>query len=128
VDQDDQDGENEQLVRDRIEQRAKLRRATARAREPPIEPVGAHGQAEKPRRPVVVIVELPDEESRDDGNGSRPRDRQLVGEAHRRENTCAWPFSRRCSSRTAARSPSAYSGRRASSASPASRSTLRPTA
>ena len=108
--------EHEHLVRDRIEERAERRRPPVPAREPAVEPVGRHGHAENRGRPVRMIVERPREEDDDDRDGEGPRDGQLVRGAHNGDNTA-----RRCSTRswspTAGRSPSASSGRCASSAS-----------
>src|SRR5204863_8655690 len=72
------------LVGHRVEQGPELGGPPAGARKPTIEPVGAHGETEKPGRPVVVPVEARDIQRRDDRHRSRARDRQLVGQAHRR--------------------------------------------
>src|SRR3954453_17430269 len=46
--------------------------------------VGAHGQAEQARRPVVVPMEIGDIQSCHDRHRRGARNRQLVGQAHRR--------------------------------------------
>ena len=55
--QHDQRRQHEQLVGDRVEQRAERRGAAAAPRDAAVEPVGRHRDAEDGRRPVVVVRE-----------------------------------------------------------------------
>src|SRR5207248_172658 len=87
VDEHDQDGEDEDLVGHGIEQRPERRRSTAASRNPAVEPVGRHRDDEQRGRPVVVPVEVPDVEPDHERHGCGPRHGQLIGEAHRGENT-----------------------------------------
>ena len=110
-------GQHEHLVRDRVEQRAERRGAAVPPRDPAVEPVGRHRGDEDAGRPVVVAVEVHDEEDDHDRHRDDARDGQLIGEAHAQGEYAAMPPSRKSSSRTAARSPSASSARCASSGS-----------
>ena len=107
VDQDDQRRHHEQLVGDRVEERAERRRAAAAARDPAVEPVRRHRDAEDGRRPVVVVGERDREERDHDRHRDRACDGQLIREAHPQgEYGLCSP---RCSSPTGARSPCASS-------------------
>ena len=98
------------------------------AREPAVEPVGRHRDAEDRGRPVVVVAGSPRRRAARRAGRTRCGRRSADREASRlRENTPV-ARSRRCSSRTAARSRSGSSARCASSASAPSPSTPRPTA
>src|SRR5262249_30416787 len=89
VDEHDQDGEYEDLVRRWVEERAERRRTAPAARDAPVEPVGRHCRREQRGRPVVVPVEIPGVEKDDERDRGRSRDSQRVRKAHRLENTRA---------------------------------------
>ena len=110
--------EHEHLVGDRVEQRAERRGAAVPAREPPVEPVGRHRDAEDRGRPVGVAGEVPGEEQRRRTEPKRPARRSADRRTsrHAEENT-ARSCSTRFSSPTGARSRSASSARCASSGS-----------
>ncbi len=121
--------EHEDLVGDRVEERADGGVRPCRRASLPVEPVGRHRDAEDRGRPVVVVGEAPGVEHDHERDRRGARDGELIGrrEVHGVENTA-----RSCSTRfwspTEGRSRSASSGRCASSASARSASTRRATA
>ena len=82
ADQDDERREHEHLVGDRVEERAERRRSPLAPREPSVHLVGRHGSHEQRRRPVRVVVEVPDEEDDHERSRDDTRNGELVGQAH----------------------------------------------
>ena len=85
-------GEHEHLVGDRVEERADGRGAALSAREPAVEPVGRHRDAEDGCRPVVVAREAPGVEHHHERDGCRTCDGELVGGGHNLERIRAFMF------------------------------------
>ena len=73
--------EDEDLVRDRVEQRAERRRLAPAPREQPSTQSVAIATTKTRGRPVVVIVKSQANRTTTSGTASGPRDGQLVGEA-----------------------------------------------
>src|SRR6266511_2395331 len=94
VDEDDENREDEQLVRHRIEQRPQRSCVAASPRDLAVEPVRRHRGDEDAGRPVVVAGEVPLVQRDDDGNGPRPGDRQLIGKSHVLRENKVVPFSK----------------------------------
>ena len=115
-DEHDEGRHDEELVGDGVDQPAEVRRAPGAPRVPTVQPIRRHGEREHCGSPVVVVRKVPREE--DDHHRDRERSSEpSAGPTGARQGRIGARCRslRRCSSRTAGRSPSASSGRCASS-------------
>jgi acetyl-CoA/propionyl-CoA carboxylase biotin carboxyl carrier protein len=90
----DEHGEDEQLVRDRVEEGPEGGGVPTPPRDPPVEPVRCHRGDEQTGRPVVVTREAPLVEGDDDGHRQSAGDRQLIGKSHLLGENKHVPFSK----------------------------------